>query len=72
MKFHSNSIWKTDHPDENGEKSISEAVKWQIIGLKEDTTKTIREIGQDVGISKSCVARIWAKYQVSGTLREKM
>lgn len=48
---------------------VSQAIRNQIIALKMHTSKSDREISEDLSIDHRTVARIWNKYQETGSIR---
>lgn len=53
-----------------GKKSVSESIKWQIIGMSR-CNQTQREIAAKLGVSKTCVLNTIKTFQTSGGVAEK-
>lgn len=53
-----------------GKKSVSEALKWQIIGMRR-CGRTHREIAAQLAVSKTCVTNTIKKFDEEGTVTDK-
>lgn len=54
-----------------GKKQITEAVRWQIVGLSTDKSKSKRQIAQLIGVSEKCVRTTLTNFHKNGTVKEK-
>lgn len=53
-----------------GQKSLTEDVKWQVIGLYKGSNKSYREISSILEISKTAVANVVAKFERCRTVAD--
>ena len=53
-----------------GKKKVTEAQRWQIIGLLKDKTKSQKEIAQLVGVSEKCVFTTKRNYDTTSSCKE--
>ncbi|CAF0717923.1 unnamed protein product [Brachionus calyciflorus] len=54
----------------NGQKKVSEAQSWQIIGLMKEKTKSQQEIADLVGVSRKCVFPTKCNYEKTSRAKE--
>ncbi|RNA36711.1 hypothetical protein BpHYR1_011362 [Brachionus plicatilis] len=53
-----------------GKKKVSEAQRWQIIGLLKDKTKSQQNIADLVGVSRKCVITTKRNYEKTSVVNE--
>ena len=54
-----------------GKKAISEALKWQIVGLSKDKVNSMRKIEKLVWESEKCVRTTLSNFKSSGSVKDK-
>lgn len=54
-----------------GRKAISEATRWQIVGLSKNESNSMRKIAELVGVSEKCVRTTLRNYKESGSVKDK-